>query len=307
MWTKYLKPGGKFVTDVTHPESMVPGMALEKVSVRLGVQPPSQRAWAQSGDDLKNLMEATGLVVEDVHLQEQLGFGMHYHEAEDAESMWEQYSATEYGRPLREESIRETAKTLFINEWKGMADKYGAVKEIDGVFIARGRKVEGPTPTPHIIAGSCACGAVTWSAAIPPIAICHCFCSQCRKVSGSTFLTMMEFPIWAINFKPRLSELSGVNLKPYARRGFCGNCGSTMSFRHFDFMEHIEIGMGTLDEESLSGITMEQVLLGARKNWCWLKEKAGWWNIPDDGWQRWEKGSSIGAQESKERQHSDDV
>ena len=62
-------------------------------------------------------------------------------------------------------------------------------------------------------------------------------------------------------------------------------------------MEHIEIAMGTLDEESLSGITMEQILGNARKNWCWLKEKVSWWNIPDDGWQRWEKGTIQNAEE----------
>lgn len=306
LWTKYLKIGGKFVTDVTHPKSLVPGIALERAAIRLGIQPPSQRVWAQSGDDLKNLMEAVGMIVEDVHLQEQQGFGMHYHEAEDGEAMWAQYSATEYGTLLREESIRDAAKAIFIEEWKCMADKYGAVKEVDGAFIARCQKTEGNLSKTLTMTGSCACGSVTWSAAVPPIAIAHCFCSQCRKVSGSPFLSMMEFPIWAVNFNPRLSELSSISLTPNARRSFCRSCGTTLTYRQFALMEHIEIATGTLDEESLSGITMEQILGSARKNWCWLKEKVSWWNIPDDGWQRWEKGSIQNiVEENEEKEHFD--
>jgi hypothetical protein len=287
----YLKPGGKFVTDVTHPRTMVSGIALEKTAVRLGITLPSQRAWAQSGEVLKELTEAAGLKVEDVHLQEQQGFGKHYHEVEDGEKMWDRFSVAEIGKPLRKEGVIEKAKAIFLEEWKSMADKYGAVEEVDGVFVARAHKPEGEISNAPIMTGSCACGAYTWSAAIPPIGICHCLCAQCRKVSGAPFLTMMEFPFWAVSFKPRLAEIKTVNLKPFASRGFCDKCGTTLTFRHFEHMDHIEIAMGSMDEESLSRMSMEQILRGTHLHWTWLKDKVSWWEIPADGWNRFDEGS----------------
>jgi hypothetical protein len=102
----------------------------------------------------------------------------------------------------------------------------------------------------------------------------------------------MAFPFWALSFKPRLAEIKAISLTPNASRGFCDNCGTTLTFRHFKSMEDIEIAMGSLDEESLSRLSMKQILEGARRHWCWLKENVGWWDIPSDGWKRFEEGSS---------------
>jgi ubiquinone/menaquinone biosynthesis C-methylase UbiE len=293
-WTKYLKPGGKLITDAQHPKNITSGIALERVSVRLGIQSPTQRIWLQSIDDLKELVEAAGLEVEDVHLQEQLGWGRRYQAVDDGEAMWEKYCMAEFGKTLREGIQLETAKAMFLEEWKSLATRHGAIEEVDGVFLVKAHKPEASARHPPMMKGSCACGAVTWSAAIPPIAMCHCFCTQCRKTSGSTFQSMMEFPIWAVSFKPRLVELKSVNLTDKARRTFCGNCGSCISYRSFALMQYIEMAMGTLDIDSLSGITMEKLLSGAKKNWCCMKQQVGWWKMPDDGWARWDEGTDGG-------------
>lgn len=298
-WTKYLKPGGRLITDATHPKNLIAGMVLEKTAVRLGRPLPSQRAWSQSANDIKGILEAAGLEIEDVHLQEQLGFGKRFYKLDEAESFWHEYSVKEIGKPLLEEHVRQEAKAIFLEEWKRAGGEKGAVEEVDGVFMIKGKRGAGEFPKPPIMAGSCACGSTKWSAAIAPEAICHCQCSQCRKLSGGV-LTSMEFPFWAISFSPRLAELAAINLSPIARRFFCGKCGSTMAFRSFLQMEHIEIAMGSLDEQTLQ-VPIRQILDGARKSWCFLVEKPGWWTIPDDGWTRWERGTphGVGSQPAK--------
>jgi ubiquinone/menaquinone biosynthesis C-methylase UbiE len=282
-WYKYLKPGGILVTDATHPRNLVPGIVLEKVAVRLGLRPASERLWSQTEKDISGIVEAVGFEVEDVHLQEQQGWGKHYHEVTDGEELWEKHSSMEYAKLLQQPGVVETAKAMFLEEWAKLADKYGAVEEVDGVFVIKCRKPDNEPPNEPVMQGSCACGQTTWKAWEPPAAMCHCSCIQCRKVAGSAFISMMEFPFWAVSFQPRLVHIKAVNLTPTARRAFCGNCGSTLTYRYFDKMENIEIAMGTLDEDEMPTYAMKEMLTEAEPSWCWLKEKVSWFNPPDDG------------------------
>lgn len=287
-WTTYLKPGGYLITEATHPRNLIDGMVAERTFIRLGLQPPAQRSWSQSADDLKGMCEAAGLVVEDVHLQEQVGFGRHYYEVSDGEQKWEGICALKIGLPFEDPSITEKAKVIFLEEWGKAADKYGAVEVVDGVYVVKARKVDDKPALEPIMRGSCACGKTTWAAHVLPMAICHCYCDQCRKTSGAPFLTMMEFPFWGMSFSPRLIEQRSVNLTGIATRTFCASCGSTIAFRGFGSLERIEISMGTLDEETLrEGVGLKDILACARKNWCFLNEKPSYWETPDDGWGRW--------------------
>ena len=52
--------------------------------------------------------------------------------------------------------------------------------------------------------------------------------------------------------------------------------------------------MGSLDEETLNGITIEQLLKTAKRNWCFLRSKVSWWSVPDDDWGRFETVTNEG-------------
>lgn len=92
--------------------------------------------------------------------------------------------------------------------------------------------------------GSCACGAVTFSADGPlrPVIACHCV--TCRKTSGH---------VWAATSVPldrfRLTRADGLawfEATPAARRGFCNRCGSTL-FWEPKGGDTISIAAGALD------------------------------------------------------------
>jgi len=101
---------------------------------------------------------------------------------------------------------------MFLEEWKLLADDEENVVEVDGVFIAKATKIKSSLPVRPVMSGCCACGAVQWEVATNPIAICHYFCVPCRKVSGGYFLTMMEFPAWAVTFVlvPTFTKLKSI-------------------------------------------------------------------------------------------------
>lgn len=93
-------------------------------------------------------------------------------------------------------------------------------------------------------AGSCLCGAVTFTVEgdLPPPDICHC--RKCRKQSGHCFAST-DVP------KAAVTVTGGDALRWYpssdkVRRGFCGNCGSSLFWEpaHRDWTA---IAMGAFD------------------------------------------------------------
>lgn len=93
--------------------------------------------------------------------------------------------------------------------------------------------------------GSCLCGAVRYQVDGPLRDVVNCHCRQCLRQHGH---------IGAYTAAPRdeLSVTEGRGLKWYrsshrVRRGFCGECGSTLFWDPRD-RETVSIAAGTLDQ-----------------------------------------------------------
>ena len=78
------------------------------------------------------------------------------------------------------------------------------------------------------INGGCHCGALTYEAEIDPKGVTVCHCTDCQKMSGTAFRTVIRAD------KGKFSMLSG-EPKIYVKTaesgtaramGFCGNCGT---------------------------------------------------------------------------------
>ena len=92
--------------------------------------------------------------------------------------------------------------------------------------------------------GSCLCGAVRFEVTGPlrDVAVCHC--QMCRKAHG-------HIGAYTAARKDALRIVEAGGLKWYrsstnARRGFCGECGSTL-FWDADRSDTVSIAAGTLD------------------------------------------------------------
>jgi ubiquinone/menaquinone biosynthesis C-methylase UbiE len=288
MWTQFLKPGGALVTDAIHPRNLIGGVAMERTCTRLGVRAPSQRLWIAGEQSFRDLLEATGLDVTKIEFKNQAAFKTRVWSIEQGEEVWERNITNEAARPLKEAGAVDKAKEMFLEDWKLLADKDGNIEEVDGVWTAKAIRTNDAPPKVPVVTGACACGAVTWKAVSPPVTICNCFCVPCRKVSGAPFLSLLEFPTWALSIMPRLSELKGINLTPHARRTFCGECGSTLTFQHFQRIDQIEVSMGTMDEECVTGRSLAEAFQGVEKSWCYTRSKVSWYDSPADDWEKYE-------------------
>ena len=92
--------------------------------------------------------------------------------------------------------------------------------------------------------GGCLCGEIQYRTIGPPLWVCHCHCRMCQKHTGAAFSTfvgfMPEHISWAKR-KPRLYQSSTL-----VWRGFCPECGSTISF-HRTHKSEVSISAGSLD------------------------------------------------------------
>lgn len=84
--------------------------------------------------------------------------------------------------------------------------------------------------------GGCLCGKVRFVASGKPYRVGLCHCMDCRKQHGALFHASAVFPEDAVIIKG--------DVKNFAGRFFCPECGSSVYSRTLD---EIEINLGALD------------------------------------------------------------
>ena len=92
--------------------------------------------------------------------------------------------------------------------------------------------------------GGCLCGAVRYEVTGTLRDVIECHCAMCRKTHG-------HIGAYTATPKDSLAVVEGRGLRWYAsseraRRGFCGECGSTLFYDPLQ-KDHISIAAGTLD------------------------------------------------------------
>lgn len=96
------------------------------------------------------------------------------------------------------------------------------------------------------LVGGCLCQEIRYHLSAEPSFVTNCHCVTCRKASGAPYITWMVV-------RPEHFILSQGSVKTYkssekGNRGFCGNCGTTLTF-HFDHLaDEIDVAAATLDD-----------------------------------------------------------
>ena len=101
-------------------------------------------------------------------------------------------------------------------------------------------------------AGSCLCGAVTFTAEIaaPEMAVCHC--SMCRKWSGGVFFAAEAQAITVADE----SALGVYSSSEWGERCFCKTCGTTLMWRGKDG-SHLALAAQSLDRADDFALTTQ--------------------------------------------------
>lgn len=101
------------------------------------------------------------------------------------------------------------------------------------------------------LSGRCLCGGVEFSiVADEPERADACHCTQCRRWSGH-YWASVNGSIGSLSFSKGEDRLKWYRASDSARRGFCGECGSSL-FWHADGLEkhkdRVAVALGALDE-----------------------------------------------------------
>ena len=103
-----------------------------------------------------------------------------------------------------------------------------------------------------IFTGSCLCGSVNYKSNSDPLVIQNCHCDQCRKATGSVYLTNLfikeeNFEITGeVHNYTHLSD-AGNNMTKY----FCPKCGSQVFGKNSGRPGIITIRAGTVNEKDI--------------------------------------------------------
>jgi hypothetical protein len=78
--------------------------------------------------------------------------------------------------------------------------------------------------------GRCLCGAVRFAVRPPTLFFAHCHCRWCREAHGAAFVSWVGVAEERFRYLPGSAEARWYESTPQGRRGFCGNCGTTLFY-----------------------------------------------------------------------------
>lgn len=95
------------------------------------------------------------------------------------------------------------------------------------------------------ITGGCQCGAVRYALTETPREPHICHCRMCQKAFGSFFAPLTG--VLQENFELTRGALATYMSSDQAERGFCGRCGTPLTFRYLH-SQYIAVSIGSLDK-----------------------------------------------------------
>jgi hypothetical protein len=119
------------------------------------------------------------------------------------------------------------------------------------------------------LCGSCLCGAIRYRTPTPKLTPTLCHCASCRKAAGAHAVGLFTVDRERTVIEGQVAEFqSSANVV----RGFCGRCGSALTYWHADWPADLSFTIATLDDPSRI----------APVDHTWMADAASW-DVPSDG------------------------
>ena len=97
---------------------------------------------------------------------------------------------------------------------------------------------------PEVMAGGCACGRIRYAADVDTDDAYLCHCRMCQRASGGVSIPFKNLPKNAVRWEREPDYYAS---SPIARRGYCRECGTSLSFE-FPDSENVDVTIGSFDE-----------------------------------------------------------
>jgi hypothetical protein len=94
------------------------------------------------------------------------------------------------------------------------------------------------------VEGRCLCGAITFEYVGEPNWVLHCHCESCRRATSSPMTTWISVLRQAFQVKQGTPRYFSSSLG--VRRGFCGTCGSPLSYENERIADEVHLYAASL-------------------------------------------------------------
>jgi len=125
-------------------------------------------------------------------------------------------------------------------------------------------------PLPATLQGGCFCARVRYAIAAAPLGVAHCHCTICRRATGAPFVT------WATVSSAAFQFITGtpatLHSTPSARRTFCADCGTALTFHSTARSDLLDVTLGSLDDPN--ALQPDEHI--------WTSSQVGWLHVDDD-------------------------
>ncbi|KAI4278188.1 MAG: hypothetical protein LQ337_001202 [Flavoplaca oasis] len=137
----------------------------------------------------------------------------------------------------------------------------------------------------RLLTGQCHCGSIRYTSTSRPLNLTYCYCTTCRRLSGSPFIPWTDIPSSSFHLQNN-SGLKTLN-SDIAERTICRECGSSITMKYQCDEATIGIAAGTIDEGNLHGNEMKAT------EHIFVEQKAAWHQMAEDGVKRWGRFSDM--------------
>ncbi|MEM6986527.1 MAG: GFA family protein [Pseudomonadota bacterium] len=95
------------------------------------------------------------------------------------------------------------------------------------------------------LTGGCLCGAVRFEIRGAPVWAGHCHCESCRRFTGAALTSFLGVADHALTLQQ--GDLTHYATDDGVARGFCADCGASLTYAAEHFPDYIQIHLGALD------------------------------------------------------------
>lgn len=127
--------------------------------------------------------------------------------------------------------------------------------------------------------GGCFCGRVRYRIEGEPLGSAICHCESCRRTSGAQSIAWLTVPVKKFSFVS--GEPADYRSSDAVSRTFCQSCGTSLTYRHDEEHDSIDVTTASLDLPDEFPPTHH----------IWLEDKVAWESV-NDGLPRFDRGGS---------------
>ncbi len=117
-----------------------------------------------------------------------------------------------------------------------------------------------------VATGGCQCGAVRYALYVPPQNSHVCHCRMCQRATGGVFAALAGAP--KSDFAWTAGEPAFFTSSNLAKRAYCRDCGTPLSFSYDMPEARFYVTIGSLDEPGAAPIIMQY---GVESKVDWVK------------------------------------